>query len=139
MLLKISTVSALLLAASSAVAFPSFIQSERLAPVISSVEAEVVPDSYFVVFKDGVRAYDQAAWVSDLHHQDLMMNGAWDDGFDESMINGVNHLYDMGSFQGLAGRFRPEVLDEIRRNPDVSALPCGTLLVHLVRFSLLGS
>ncbi|KAG0359647.1 serine protease [Gamsiella multidivaricata] len=119
MLLKISTVSALLLAASSAVAFPSFIQSERLAPVISSVEAEVVPDSYFVVFKDGVRAYDQAAWVSDLHHQDLMMNGAWDDGFDESMINGVNHLYDMGSFQGLAGRFRPEVLDEIRRNPDV--------------------
>ncbi|KAG0298092.1 serine protease [Linnemannia gamsii] len=44
----------------------------------------------------------------------------WDGGYEEEFAGGVRHVYDMGSFQGLAGRFRPEVLNEIRRNPDVA-------------------
>ncbi|KAI1299948.1 serine protease [Mortierella claussenii] len=119
MLLRLSTVAAVVLTASSAVAFPSFLQSERLAPVISSIDAEVVPDSYFIVFKNGVRVNDHEAWVRDLHHHDVRLNGAWDNEFDDNFASGVRHVYDMGSFQGLAGRFRPEVVEEIRRNPDV--------------------
>ncbi|KAF9431387.1 serine protease [Entomortierella beljakovae] len=122
MLMKLSTVAAVFLVAASSTAssFPSFLQSERLAPVITSIEAEVIPDSYFVVFKDGVRVNEHASWVRGLHHHDIMTNGVWDDEFDENITSGVRHVYDMGSFQGLAGRFRPEVLQEIRKNPDVA-------------------
>ncbi|KAG0293111.1 serine protease [Dissophora globulifera] len=113
MLFKLSTVAALLMA-SSAVAFPSFSQSEHLAPIISSVDADIVPDSYFVVFKTGVRANEHSSWVHDLHKRDMSNNGFWD-----NITSGVKHVYDMGPFQGIAGRFRPDVLEEIRKNPDV--------------------
>ncbi|KAF9172909.1 serine protease [Mortierella sp. AD011] len=112
MLLKLSAVA--LFMASSAVAFPSFIQSERLAPIFSPLDADIVPDSYFVVFKSGVRASENSAWIHDLHKRDISINGIWDD-----FASGVKHVYDMGSFQGVAGRFRSDVLDEIRKNPDV--------------------
>ena len=115
MLLKLSTVARLM--ASAATALPSFLQSERLAPIISSLEADIIPDSYFVVFKNGIRAQDHSAWVHDLHKRDLTANGLWD-----SISSGVKHVYDMGEFQGIAGRFRPDVLDEIRKNPDVRLL-----------------
>jgi len=112
MLFKLS--AAALFVASTVVAFPSWGHSDNLAPLISSSNADVVPDSYIVVFKDGVRANDHSAWASSLHKRDLTANGMWD-----NIASGVKHVYDMGSFQGLAGRFRPDVLDEIRKNPDV--------------------
>ncbi|KAG0266279.1 serine protease [Linnemannia exigua] len=112
MLFKLS--AAALFVASTVVAFPSWGHSDNLAPLISSSNADVVPDSYIVVFKDGVRANDHSAWASTLHKRDLTANGMWD-----NIASGVKHVYDMGSFQGLAGRFRPDVLDEIRKNPDV--------------------
>lgn len=115
MLIKLSAVA--LFVASTAVAFPSWGSSDNLAPVISSSNADVVPDSYIVVFKDGVRANDHSAWAANLHKRDLTANGIWD-----NIASGVKHVYDMGSFQGLAGRFRPDVLDEIRKHPDVSLL-----------------
>ncbi|CAO3572539.1 unnamed protein product [Mortierella alpina] len=73
MLLKLSAVA--LFVASSAVAFPSFIQSQNLAPIVSSLDAHVVPDSYVVVFKSGVRAADHSPWVHSLHKRDLSVNG----------------------------------------------------------------
>lgn len=115
MLIKLSAVA--LFVASTAVAFPSWGNTDNLAPVISSSNADVVPDSYIVVFKDGVRANDHSAWAASLHKRDLTANGIWD-----NIASGVKHVYDMGSFQGLAGRFRPDVLDEIRKHPDVSFL-----------------
>lgn len=129
MLWKLSTV-ALLLTASSVVAMPSCMHSENLAPVISSVEAEVIPDSYVVVFKDGARVHEQAAWVRDLHHRDAMTNGNWYNDLGDNEVSGVKHVYDMDAFQGLAGRFSPDVLEEIRRNPDVSVR--GDVLIPAV-------
>jgi len=113
MLLKLSAVA--LFVASSAVAFPSFIQSQNLAPIVSSLDADVVPDSYVVVFKSGVRAADHSPWVHSLHKRDLSVNGIWD-----NFASGIKHVYNMDQFQGIAGRFRPDVLEEIRKNPDVS-------------------
>ncbi|KAF9130839.1 serine protease [Mortierella sp. 14UC] len=112
MLFKLS--AAALFVASTVVAFPSWGNADNLAPLISSSNADVVPDSYIIVFKDGVRANDHSAWATSLHKRDLSANGIWD-----NIASGVKHVYDMGSFQGLAGRFRPDVLDEIRKNPDV--------------------
>lgn len=117
MLLKLSTVAALVLvAASSAAAQFAPCHSEAMAPMLASDNAEVIPDSYFVVFKNGIRAQDNSGWVQDLHQRDVSINGLSD------RDSGVRHVFDMGSFQGLAGRFSPEVLDEIRRNPDVSSI-----------------
>ncbi|KAF9413604.1 serine protease [Podila epigama] len=113
MLMKLSAVA--LFMASTVVAFPSYGEiSSKLAPIINSATANVIPDSYFVVFKQGVRANEQSAWVHDLHKRDLSVNGIWD-----NITSGVKHVYDMGEFQGIAGRFRPDVLEEIRKNPDV--------------------
>lgn len=115
MLLKLSTVAALVLvAASSAAAQFAPCHSEALlAPMLVSENAEVIPDSYFVVFKNGIRAQDNSGWVQGLHQRHVSVNGLSDHD------SGVRHVFDMGSFQGLAGRFSPDVLDEIRRNPDV--------------------
>ncbi|KAG0253277.1 serine protease [Actinomortierella ambigua] len=113
MLPKLSLVAAAVLA-TTAVAFPSFEREQRLAPVVTSLDAEAIPDSYIVVFKDGVQASEHSAWVSDLHKRDLNTSGMWDD-----FVSGVNHVFDMGTFQGLSGRFRPDVLEEIRKNPNV--------------------
>ncbi|KAF9429307.1 serine protease [Entomortierella beljakovae] len=112
MLFKLSTVAILM--AASVSALPSFLQTERLAPIVSPLDADIVPDSYFVVFKSGVRANEHSAWISGLHEGDIKTNGVWD-----NFASGVKHVYDMGSFQGVGGRFRPDVLEEIRKNPDV--------------------
>ncbi|KAF9939438.1 serine protease [Mortierella antarctica] len=121
MLLKLSAVA--LFVASSAVAFPSFLHSERLAPIVSSLDADVVPDSYVVVFKSGVRAADHSPWVHSLHKRDLSMNGIWD-----NFASGIKHVYNMDQFQGIAGRFRPDVLEEIRKNPDVDFIERDQIL-----------
>ncbi|KAG0236750.1 serine protease [Actinomortierella wolfii] len=113
MLPKLSFVAAAVLA-TTAVAFPTWDREQHLAPVITSMDAEAIPDSYIVVFKEGVQASEHSAWVSNLHKRDLSTNGMWDE-----FVSGINHVFDMGSFQGLSGRFRPSVLEEIRKNPNV--------------------
>jgi len=87
-----------------------------MAPLIAPSEGDIIPDAYFVVFKSGTKAKEQSSWVQSLHRQ-----SAWASSFDEEEA-GVRHVYDMGLFQGLAGRFGPEVLEEIRLHPDVSSL-----------------
>ncbi|KAF9583450.1 serine protease, partial [Lunasporangiospora selenospora] len=118
MLMKLSTIAAIILASSTTVAaFPSCVQSETLAPVISSFDAEVVPDQYFVVFKEGSRAWEYSSWIRELHESDLSARGILHESFD-GFEGGIRHVYDMGPFQGLAGRFSPEVLEQIRRHPE---------------------
>ncbi|KAF9333693.1 serine protease [Podila minutissima] len=122
MLFKLSAVALALIASTSvSAAYPpprsSYIQSEQLAPVISSTEAEIIPNSYFIVFKSGVRASDHSAWVHEL--ADVSATGCHGATDEENSFSGVKHVYDMGDFQGLAGQFHPDVLNEIRKNPDV--------------------
>ncbi|KAG0345163.1 serine protease [Podila humilis] len=132
MLFKLSTVALALIASSSVLAaYPpprfSYVHNEQqvLAPLVSSVEAETIPHSYFVVFKDGVRVNDHSAWVQDLHESSLAASSASGcHGDDEAVpvpsFNGIKHVYDMDKFQGLAGHFSPDVLNEIRKHPDVA-------------------
>ncbi|KAF9351574.1 serine protease [Mortierella sp. AD094] len=121
MLTRLAIVAALLVVtSSSAASFQSILHTEVLAPVISAIDADLIPGSYFVVFKTGVHANDKISWFRDLHDRDIAKNGVWSNEFGNNIKSGVMHVYNIGSFQGLAGRFRPEVLDEIRRNPDVN-------------------
>ncbi|KAF9351575.1 serine protease [Mortierella sp. AD094] len=123
MLMKLYTVIAILSITTSpfadAAASGFILHSEKLASVVSSNRAEVIPHSYMVVFKNGIRANDHSSWFRNLYGRDIDRNGVWVDELHNEVDGGVKHVYDLGSFQGIAGRFRPEVLDEIRRNPIV--------------------
>ncbi|KAF9431480.1 serine protease [Entomortierella beljakovae] len=119
MILKIRSIVSLVLLTASCSSAITFTQTDSLAPIISLTNAEVIPDSYLVVLKENVLANDHSSWFRDLYEKDITKNGAWHSLSDKGDLGGVRHIYDIGSFQGIAGRFRPEVLDEIRRNPYV--------------------
>ncbi|KAF9133497.1 hypothetical protein BGX30_012269 [Mortierella sp. GBA39] len=94
-----------------------------MAPLLSLVvESKAVPDSYLVVFKDGVRANDSSTLATQSFHssdssssRQFTFGGrptsVWND-----IVSGVKHVYDIGTFQGIAGRFHPEALHLIRAN-----------------------
>lgn len=98
------------------------------APVLSSSNSKEVPDSYIIVFKKHVNSASAAAhhsWVQDLHLQSEMermelrkrsqfplMNDAFE---------GLKHTFDIaGSLLGYSGHFDENVIEQIRRHPDVS-------------------
>ncbi|KAL1984033.1 hypothetical protein VTN96DRAFT_9630 [Rasamsonia emersonii] len=97
------------------------------APVLSSSNSKEVPDSYIIVFKKHVNSASAAAhhsWVQDLHLQSEMermelrkrsqfplMNDAFE---------GLKHTFDIaGSLLGYSGHFDENVIEQIRRHPDV--------------------
>ncbi|KAF9082550.1 serine protease [Mortierella sp. AD031] len=102
-----------------------------MAPILPLAESKSVPDSYLVVFKDGFRAQDFSARIQGFQKRDMSpsqitfggsrsssssgSSSVWND-----IAKGIKHVYDIGTFQGIAGHFRSEALDEIRRNPKVA-------------------
>ena len=104
------------------------------APVLSSENAKVIPDSYIVVFKDGVSheaAADHHNWVQDLHlkTQDakLELRKRSQIPFFDTVYEGLKHTYHIpGSLLGYSGHFDEDVIEEIRRQPNVS---CRLLLI----------
>ncbi|KEF61292.1 cerevisin [Exophiala aquamarina CBS 119918] len=97
------------------------------APVISSSNAKEIPDSYMVVFKQHVSNADAVAhhsWIQDLHltnqvnKQELRKRSF---GFSEDTIfEGLRHTYNIpGGLLGYAGHFDQDVIEQVRRHPDV--------------------
>ena len=115
-----------LLAAGSPV-FVDTIHNEA-APIISSTNANEIPDSYMVVFKKHVSqkgALQHQAWVDDVHlsstlrKQELRKRGLTLE--DAINYTGLKHTYNIaGSVMGYAGHFDPEVIEQVRMHPDVS-------------------
>lgn len=100
------------------------------APVISSSNAKEIPDSYMVVFKQHVShaaAVAHHSWIQDLHltsqvnKQELRKRSF---GFSEDTIfEGLRHTYNIpGGLLGYAGHFDQDVIEQVRRHPDVSTL-----------------
>lgn len=98
------------------------------APILSSSNAEVVPNSYIIKFKkhvDESSASAHHAWIQDIHasreqvRQDLKKRGQvpmLDDFF-----HGLKHTYKIGEeFLGYSGHFDEETIEQVRRHPDVS-------------------
>jgi len=109
----------LAVATALAVASASAVTVHPQAPVISSLNAETVPDSYIVVFKED-RPIDvlqeHFAWLTDF----IELSNLQGAGQREEELNSLKHVYNMDSLRGYAGRFQPEVLDKIRGSEDVA-------------------
>lgn len=104
---------------------------QGVAPLLSSSNAVEIPDSYIVVFKDHVSRGGASAhhsWVQDVHSgaetarhelrkraQIPILGDVYD---------GLKHTYDIaGTFLGYSGHFDEDVVEMIRRHPDVSNIP----------------
>jgi len=72
-----------------------------LAPVLRPRGADLIPDQYIVVLKDGVSASSTESAISSVAHD-------------------VKHVYNAGSFSGFASRMDAKTLEAMREHPDVS-------------------
>jgi hypothetical protein len=121
-----------------AAAAPSF-STETIhkdaAPVLSSTNSEVVPDSYIVVFKkhvDESSAAKHHSWVQDIHsssqteRSELRKRSQFP--ITTDIFKGLKHTYNVaGGFLGYSGHFDESVIDEVRRHPDVSKFIISSL------------
>jgi cerevisin len=97
------------------------------APVLSSINAETVSDSYIVVFKKHVTtalALDHHSWVQDIHlsseneRTELRKRSQFP--LTESVFDGLKHTYNIAeNFLGYSGHFDESTIEQIRRHPDV--------------------
>lgn len=122
--MKVLGVSLLLplLAAASPVLVDSI--HNGAAPVLSSANAKEVPDSYIVVFKKHVTsesAAEHQSWVQDIHTASQLAKKKRSlFGFDHG-FRGMKHTFNIGdSFMGYSGHFDEDVIEQVRRHPDVS-------------------
>ncbi|KAG9237944.1 putative subtilisin-like proteinase Spm1 [Amylocarpus encephaloides] len=97
------------------------------APLLTSSNAEVVPDSYIVVFKKHVSessASDHHSWVQNIHSEnegvrtELRKRSQFP--ITTDIFEGLKHTYNIGAeFLGYSGHFDDEVIEQVRRHPDV--------------------
>lgn len=96
------------------------------APILSSSNAKEIPNSYIIKFKDHVKhsdALEHHGWVQALHttresqRSELRKRGQFP--ILEDVFEGLKHTYKIGDFLGYSGHFDDEVIEQIRRHPDV--------------------
>jgi cerevisin len=110
------------------------------APILSSSNAEAIPNSYIIKFKKHVTDNSVTAhqsWIQEIHtsreteRADLKKRGQsqlLDDAF-----RGLKHTYKIGQdFVGYAGHFDDEVIEQVRRHPDVEYIERDSI-VHTMR------
>ncbi|BDD59618.1 Suppressor of the cold-sensitive snRNP bioproteinsis mutant brr1-1 [Monascus purpureus] len=120
-----------LLTAASPVAVSSI--HNGAAPILSSANAKEIPDSYLVVFKKHVTseaAAEHQSWVQDIHEtSQLSRKRSW---FGEDVYRGLKHTFNVGgSFLGYSGHFSEDVIEQVRRNPDVDYIERDSV-VHMM-------
>lgn len=123
------SIAALSLAAvAQAASFSTETIHSDAAPILSSIDAEHVPDSYIIKFKDHVdhsAATEHQTWIQTVHDgavtdQYLELRKRGDDGLVGKVFNGMKHTFSIGEeFKGYAGHFHPDVIEQIRSHPDV--------------------
>ena len=101
---------------------------DNSAPVLGSIEAESIPDSYIIKFKDHVddsSASDHHTWIQDIHNGgaqerlELRKRGLFSDEVD--IFSGMKHTFKIGKeFKGYAGHFHADTIEQVRNHPDVS-------------------
>lgn len=117
-------------AAAVANAAPSFsvgtVHGEA-APVLSSANAEHIPDSYIIKFKEHVSesgASSHQSWVQDLHakkdDERLELRKRGQEPIVETVFEGLKHTYSLSGFLGYSGHFDEATIEAVRRHPDVS-------------------
>ncbi|KAL8658805.1 MAG: hypothetical protein Q9202_007422 [Teloschistes flavicans] len=95
------------------------------APLLSSTEATEIPDSYIVVFKKEVSPHAATAhhsWVRDQHVEvektKRQLSKRSQVPF--TTFGGLKHTYNLaGGLLGYSGHFDEDVIERVRRHPDV--------------------
>ncbi|KAL9042042.1 MAG: hypothetical protein Q9180_000879 [Flavoplaca navasiana] len=95
------------------------------APVLSSTQAKQIPDSYIIVFKKHV-SHEAAAvhhtWVQDQHAELETTRRQLSKRSQVPLMTygGLKHTYNLaGGFLGYSGHFDEDVIEKVRRHPDV--------------------
>jgi cerevisin len=131
--------SLLPLLVSSAPTFSTETIHEGAAPLLSSSNSVVVPDSYIVVFKKHVTkasASDHHSWVQDIHleseTQRTELRKRSNFPLTTDIFEGIKHTYNIaGGFLGYSGHFDDSVIERVRQHPDVSSfLPPFNASLH---------
>jgi len=118
----------------TALAVPSLFNDEEiiLAPLLSSADAEVIPDQYIVVFKNDVTA-DRISYhhgcVGDMLSEERKKVKR---GFMAELISGIEHTYNSDMFKGYSGRFSEYILNKIRQSDEV----CINWLILILIYSI---
>lgn len=97
------------------------------APLVNSLSSMSVTNSYIIKFKDHVdeetlSAHHQKFFEEDQSSLNMKRSQkvfSITDSDDEMSTKGVKHHYNMNLFKGYSGKFTPDVLDLIRKDPQV--------------------
>jgi cerevisin len=107
------------------------------APLLSSIDADHIPDSYIIKFKDHVddtSASDHHTWIQKIHDgpQDdylELRKRSGDDSLVGKVFGGMKHTFSIAdSFKGYAGHFHPDVIEQVRNHPDVEYIERDTVV-----------
>lgn len=98
------------------------------APVISSADSLEIPDSYIVVFKKHITQSTACVhhdWVKDQHQEIETTKSkrhlSQRSQFPITAFGGLKHTFNIaGGLLGYSGYFDEEVIERVRRHPDVS-------------------
>lgn len=97
------------------------------APILSSTKAQEIPDSYIIVFKNDVShdaSYAHHSWVQDQHVEveKTKRQLAKRSQIPFTTYGGLKHTYNIaGGLLAYSGHFDEDVVERVRRHPDVSA------------------
>lgn len=127
--------------ASLATASPVLVGSihNDAAPILSSTNAKDIADNYMIKFKDHVThtlAAEHHDWVQGLHEQAQVAKTELRKRSQTPMVDdlfaGLKHTYNIaGGLMGYSGHFDEDVIEQIRRHPDVSPLARASATVEL--------
>ncbi|CAG8627065.1 10645_t:CDS:2, partial [Paraglomus occultum] len=91
-----------------------------LAPLISSQDAEIIPDKYIVVFKTDITADQISCHHNRVNTALFEERKKYKRGFMTELISGIEHVYNLDGFQGYSGTFSKDVLNHIRQSDDIA-------------------
>lgn len=117
-------------AVASAASFSTETVHGESAPVLSSVDANTIPDAYIIKFKDHVddsSVSDHHSWIQNIHaegeQQRLELRKRDSISETEDIFAGLKHTFKIGDgFKGYAGHFHESIIEQVRNHPDVSLL-----------------
>lgn len=99
------------------------------APILESTGADTIPGHYIIKFKKDVPASaisDHHTWVQQIHGEgeqrriELRKRGL---DVSDDIFSGIKHTYNIGDgFLGYSGQFDEDVIEQVRRHPDVSTI-----------------
>merc|ERR1712000_93139 len=108
------------------------------APILSTVDADHIPDSYIIKFKDHVddtAATGHHSWIQSIHEgtdgddQYLELRKRGVDDVVGKVFGGLKHTFAIGDgFKGYAGHFHPDVIEQVRNHPDVEYIERDTMV-----------